>query len=1319
MHGPPEPPQNNQESDIDTPLKKNAVSDPSLDEAPIKTEPGTVDSDSSSIPDPRNIEAYINIKPRHLRNILKKKQPDQLLVYIICKTPAELKGNANLALQGKDSNIIVVEVFNALETLKKNSQKLRDVDEKRSRGLFQIATWFIVWTCRTIPKLEDGIDINHIEEALRVIGDQGAQFDKFYELVMSAMLWFKFNDPDKASLKSFPSSPFLLKKPEPPTSAQKKASGTSHGRKRGRPIKESQEGIDLRESAQKRAEERKERSKALQSEHLLLGTRSNQPAIINPKSDEEDFIFINPRIGKARASLVRWTDYTDTILASLIHSHQIEGVRFLWDEIVTAKEGCLLAHTMGLGKTMQCITLLLTMAEASKSPNARIREQVPPEFQDSRILIIAPPSLLENWSEELSKWIPEPSEESVGFIRMISPSLKAMEERLYELQLWADNGGILLISYVMLESLVLNRKRNRPAPPLNDEEHEKVKHLLFDAASLVIADEAQTFKNESSIVSKVLHRIRTRSRIALTGSPLSNNLIEYFSIVNWVQESYLGGKQEFRAKFVTPITEGLYKDSTSSEKRKSLKMLEVLKRDLAPKVLRADYSVLKGQMKGKTEFLLRVPLTEIQNKCYALYIDSIHSDKLGDASSARLWAWLAILRLLCNHPSCFYAKLKEADAGSPPNEESTNEPSKKTPSGSREESLEMDAEADELLSQPVTAVGLEPTMVQKQLLELETVAGDISSIEQSHKMEILMDIIRFSQEADEKVLVFSQSLPTLDYVGQQLKKAKCGFLRLDGSLNTIKRQKFTKEFNQGKMKVLLISTRAGGTGINLQSASRVVILDDSWNPMHEQQAIGRSYRIGQLRHVYVYRLVISGSFEDALQNQTLFKLQLATRVVDKKDIVRHAQKDVRQYIMPIKQQAQEDLTPFEGKDALVLDRLLSSKASLIRSIQLAETFMEEEAEELTAEEVKEVQELSELECLRRSNPVAYGKKITERQQLSDITGRRYDNSGHVMGPVFPSPSMAANNFWNLARSQYIHPDRPPAPATPMNPQERLSEPETVRQNLMPVLGAGTHWVPQGSTLAAVVPTHEDHREMPQSKVAECTTRTRAEVPPRAESSDSGTSDSQNPFNEALKSLPKASRLQGEQNLKTVLHKAISTTQNNKDAAPLPKDARALADRCARRIQRKIYRLADSEDHYHRLLDEYPIDFEMGGEKAIRDLLEKAEKEKDEKSSRNFSTSSRRAGTRSPLISQENDDTSKADGQAEQQLSPQLPESNRPSSVSSPASSSVAGVLGNTKQSSRSQEDVGSAPNRSLSPGSSISVDFPSLQDLLKNNTNGH
>ena len=188
---------------------------------------------------------------------------------------------------------------------------------------------------------------------------------------------------------------------------------------------------------------------------------------------------------------------------------------------------------------------------------------------------------------------------------------------------------------------------------------------LLEGPNIIIADEAHKMKNAKASITSAANLFKSTSRIALTGSPLANNIEEYHTMINWVAPNYLGPAKEFRAKDVEPIELGLWQDSSSTERRRSLKMLGVLKEDIAPKVHRADVSVLRNDLPPKKEFVIKVPLTKVQRKAYSVYVTSMVSGsgnsltKDGQIKQSTLWHWLAVLSLLCNHPQCFKEKLNE------------------------------------------------------------------------------------------------------------------------------------------------------------------------------------------------------------------------------------------------------------------------------------------------------------------------------------------------------------------------------------------------------------------------------------------------------------------------------------------------------------------------------------------------------------------------------------------------------------------------------------------------------------------------------------
>ena len=200
------------------------------------------------------------------------------------------------------------------------------------------------------------------------------------------------------------------------------------------------------------------------------------------------------------------------------------------------------------------------------------------------------------------------------------------------------------------------------------------------------------------------------------------------------------------------------------------------------------------------------------------------------------------------------------------------------------------------------------------------------------------------------------------HIKRHLPKLRTG--RLDGSTPMPERLRLAKATNAGEYDVLIISTTAGGLGLNIPGANRVILVDFSWNPSWEEQAVGRAYRLGQQKPVFVYHLVTAGTFEESLHQITVFKQQLAQRVVDKKNPTRSAVK-VREMLFDPREVDQEDLSENIGLDR-VLDVLLRKQDSGIRSIKTTDTLHREMKEELTAEEEAEV--IKALEE-RRKRPV--------------------------------------------------------------------------------------------------------------------------------------------------------------------------------------------------------------------------------------------------------------------------------------------------------------------------------------------------------------
>ncbi|KAL4819444.1 hypothetical protein BDW67DRAFT_130668 [Aspergillus spinulosporus] len=832
----------------------------------------------------------------------------------------------------------------ALECLIKGLRDIEGMRASMSHLIMRTSSFYISWLHCARHDLQ-GIKKKCVQAALEKLEDnKNGGFETYYsELVKRLECWQAWQrDTGAGSGRDLG--------PE----------DTPH-KKRKRAVQESQSAKLHQASAQQRMRWQEKQRKRLEERLQSMGVSNDSPSR-HAVSFKEPIIYLHPYIGQR------------------VKLHQLSGIQFMWRELVEDKnrEGCLLAHTMGLGKTMQVISLLVTITAAANSPDPRIQQQIPEDFRptkdlpEARTLVICPSSLIENWRDEFVMWTPE---DVLLTVRQVS-SEDNMDVRLAEVSTWHEKGGVLLISYDIFRIWVLNQATAKKGPPLSDCRHKDVKHWLLEGPSIIIADEAHKMKNPDSATSQAAMQFRSKSRIALTGSPLANNLGDYYTMVNWISYDYLGSFLEFKVNYIEPIKEGLYADSTYGEKRKSLMKLQVLKQILEPKINRADITVLEGDLPPKVEFVLTVPLTKIQKHAYDACAAFFLQGRMDEVTQTQLWSWLSVLGLCCNHPACFREKLVSQAQG----------PSKKTNDTRKTSDVDQAVSPDRLGDEFIENAGIRNLgdLVAEQL-RLFTNVHDLNAVELSVRTVITKRIIDESIRAGDKVLVFSQSLHTLDYLEHLLKVTNRQYSRLDGQTPAATRQAATKEFNQGKKQVYLISTRAGGLGLNITGANRVVIFDFSFSPIWEEQAVGRAYRLGQQKPVFVYRFIAGGTYQEILHEKATYKTQLAVRVVDKRNPIRSAHKKPGDYLFPARPVAQQDISEHIGKDKDVLDKILredekkDAEYKLIRDINLTQTFLVEDDDKLTEDEKRTVQEAFDDETLRRRDPAAYAKRVAERQ----------------------------------------------------------------------------------------------------------------------------------------------------------------------------------------------------------------------------------------------------------------------------------------------------------------------------------------------------
>merc|ERR1719331_982500 len=462
---------------------------------------------------------------------------------------------------------------------------------------------------------------------------------------------------------------------------------------------------------------------------------------------------------------------------------------------------------------------------------------------------------------------------------------------------------------------------------------------------MVVCDEGHILKNIKSAISATMNRISTKRRIILTGTPLQNNLSEYFAMVDFVKPKLLGTFNEFKNRFVNPITNGQSLDSTDRDVRVMKKRAFILNDLLKGCLQRLDYNVLVPFLQPKHEYVLCISLTPFQKKLYEHYLENfakagqIGADgKLEGGKKGGLFYDVQNLSRIWNHPYILVlSKMrKDAKGGEDDDEEGSlkdficDEDEDSDIKDTDDEDSDIQ-EVDEdgfgvQAKKRATRADKAEDLVALEDMEIGKVPGgggwwnqfldeeqNLDDITFGSKMVLLMDILKESAMIGDKVLVFSQSILSLDLIEEFLGKvndahesakgkdsALSGYLdtwipgkdyyRMDGSTPADTRKIWCKFFNRAtshRMRLFLISTKAGGLGINLVAANRVIIFDASWNPSHDVQSIFRVFRFGQTKPVYVYRFLAKGTMEEKIYDRQVTKQSLAARVVDEHQIESH------------------------------------------------------------------------------------------------------------------------------------------------------------------------------------------------------------------------------------------------------------------------------------------------------------------------------------------------------------------------------------------------------------------------------------------------
>ena len=496
----------------------------------------------------------------------------------------------------------------------------------------------------------------------------------------------------------------------------------------------------------------------------------------------------------------------DPLVSQHLREHQREGVKFMYECVMGMREfdgqGAILADEMGLGKTLQTIALLWTLLKQN------------PIYEDPPIikkaLIVCPVTLINNWRKELRKWL---GAERVGVF--VADEKK---KRLTDFTM-GRSYNIMIIGYEKLRTVQEELKKG-------------------PGIDIVIADEGHRLKTAKNKSAQAIKALNTPRRIILSGTPIQNDLSEFFMMVDFVNPDLLGSFKTFTKEFETPIVKSRQPGATEKDIEKGEARSDELASLTGMFILRRTADVLSKYLPPKTEYVLFCRPTTNQALAYK-HVLACPAFQAALGSTEASLQLITVLKKVCNSPALLSPK------------------------------------------DPVTPVSALMAAVLASIPSnvLRSNAG-------STKLRALDQLLHtLRTTTTDKVVIVSNYTSTLDLLSALLTSLTYPFLRLDGSTPSSKRQDLVDTFNRTPSSAcfaFLLSAKAGGMGINLIGASRLVLFDVDWNPATDLQAMARIHRDGQKKPCFIYRFVMAGGLDEKIWQRQITKLGLASNILDQK-----------------------------------------------------------------------------------------------------------------------------------------------------------------------------------------------------------------------------------------------------------------------------------------------------------------------------------------------------------------------------------------------------------------------------------------------------
>jgi len=512
-----------------------------------------------------------------------------------------------------------------------------------------------------------------------------------------------------------------------------------------------------------------------------------------------------------------------------LRKYQQEGVNWL-GFLNKYKLHGILCDDMGLGKTLQSICI---MASDDFYRREQFEQTKSPEFAPIPSLVVCPPTLCAHWQQEIFKFCEGQLHPMQYYGKPTERKRKQEQMRDYD---------VVIMSYDILR---------------ND-----IEVLREFAFNYCILDEGHLIKNAKAKITQAVKQIQSNHRLILSGTPVQNNVLELWSLFDFLMPGFLGTERQFQQMYSKPILASKDPKCSPKDQEAGELALEALHRQVLPFLLRRVKEDVLGDLPPKIIQDYYCYLSPLQVRLYEDFsktqlkqgiedtITSLATDEKAPEKTTHIFQALQYLRKLCSHPALVF----------------------------NSQHPEYEAIKQEYGIEAFHSLEFAPKLQSLKQLLNECGIGVVGSIDKSEPDNTEPVV------SNHRVLIFAQLKTMLDIIETDLLKSHMpavSYLRLDGAVNPHQRQALVSKFNADPtIDILLLTTHVGGLGLNLTGADTVIFVEHDWNPMKDLQAMDRAHRIGQKKTVNVYRLITRATLEEKIMGLQKFKLNIASSIVN-------------------------------------------------------------------------------------------------------------------------------------------------------------------------------------------------------------------------------------------------------------------------------------------------------------------------------------------------------------------------------------------------------------------------------------------------------